>query len=159
MTSWKWAWEGKVCYHRRTRSVYSVLYNFSFQGWATVNVESYPMFQQILQLPPSRWICIGSAFLEALYKAGSRQSVGCDKSDWQSGLLSNWWWTSGWEKEVMISFLRATRWEEKVIRKVLVTMWIKKGNNKTVSATMWRELFSSSNPCMQFQKSFHHLLP
>jgi hypothetical protein len=47
--------------------------NFGFRGWAASNVESYPTFWQTLQLPSSGWICVDWAFLEAIYRAGSRR--------------------------------------------------------------------------------------
>lgn len=46
----------------------SLVYNFSFQEWAVSDVENYPTFWQMLQLPSSGWICNGQAFLEALYR-------------------------------------------------------------------------------------------
>jgi hypothetical protein len=48
------------------------------------NVENYPVFQETLQLPSSRLVCNSWAFLEALYRAGSRWQVGFDGADWWS---------------------------------------------------------------------------
>jgi hypothetical protein len=46
------------------------MHNFSFWGWSTSNVESYPTFRQTFQLPSSVWVCFGWALLEALYLTG-----------------------------------------------------------------------------------------
>jgi hypothetical protein len=78
-------------------------------------------------------------FLETLYRAGSRQWVGCDKSDWWSGRAGCYsignkcaveekrWWEKFFKGHVV---------RRKVMIEVLVTIWIRKGDKRT-SATTW----------------------
>jgi hypothetical protein len=66
-----------------------VQYNFGFRGWTASNVRNYPTFRQTLQLPSSEWICIGWAFLEALYGASSRRRVWYDRFEWRSVRTGN----------------------------------------------------------------------
>jgi hypothetical protein len=114
------------------------------------NVENYPVFLQTLHLPSSGWMCSGWAFLEALYRAGSRWQVGCNGADWWSErahfstppirigisgrVLWTWEWTFTYYKrqgisspaQCTISFSRKTLLMKLVICKikVLVEVWL-----------------------------------
>lgn len=57
--------------------------NFGFWGQATLNVESCPVLQHILQMPSSG--CTDQSFLAALCRAYNGWQVGCAAADWWDG--------------------------------------------------------------------------